>query len=148
MTDSVKFVYHSTRNLLFLFTTMPLAIAGCESVSDDTLEPEPAELLVGEEGGSGGGSGGVLGGGGGNNPSPSQACADYGDLLTDCNDPFAAWGESWCNDTLDDYYTNIGSACATAFENFMACISAKTCEEFENAYGAGCPAYPIDKHCY
>ena len=44
MTDSVKFVDHSTRNLLFLFTTMPLAIAGCESVSDDTLEPEPAEL--------------------------------------------------------------------------------------------------------
>jgi hypothetical protein len=66
-------------------------------------------------------------------------CVTYADAVTLCYDDQAgaAAGE-YCAETLVYYEMNYGAECVTAFEEWLACLSALTCEEFMGE--EACPA--------
>jgi hypothetical protein len=62
------------------------------------------------------------------------ACATYADLVTMCYDAEAGAGAaSYCADAFANYEANYGAECVAAFEDWLACLSALTCEEFTGA---------------
>lgn len=62
------------------------------------------------------------------------ACAAYGDAVTLCYDAEAgAAAASYCAEAFANYEMNYGAECVSAFEDWLACLSALTCEELTGA---------------
>lgn len=62
------------------------------------------------------------------------ACAAYGDAVTLCYDAEAgASAASYCAEAFANYEMNYGAECVAAFEDWLACLSALTCEELTGA---------------
>lgn len=58
------------------------------------------------------------------------ACATYADAITLCYDEKAgASAGQYCAESFAYYEMNYGAECVTAFEDWLACLSALTCEE-------------------
>lgn len=58
------------------------------------------------------------------------ACATYADAITNCYDDAAgAAAGQYCAETFEYYEMNYGAECITAYEDWLACLSALTCEE-------------------
>jgi hypothetical protein len=57
------------------------------------------------------------------------SCAAYADLVTMCYDEKAgATTAMYCAETLAYYEMNYGAECVTAYEDYLACLSALTCK--------------------
>ena len=62
------------------------------------------------------------------------ACTAYGDAITLCYDAEAgASAAQYCAEVFANYETNYGAECVAAFEEWLACLSALTCEELTGA---------------
>lgn len=58
------------------------------------------------------------------------ACVTYADAITLCYDEKAgASAGQYCAETFAYYEMNYGEECVTAFEDWLACLSALTCKE-------------------
>jgi hypothetical protein len=58
------------------------------------------------------------------------ACATYADAITLCYDEKAgAAAGQYCAESFAYYEMNYGAECVTAFEEWLACLSALTCKE-------------------
>jgi hypothetical protein len=111
------------------------------ATTDASTGPEPTSASGEGTGGSSGGTGGTDGTGSssgavdstGNSDSTgggAQVCADYGTTAITClGEKYGGYAEYNCNFNLD-YYTNYAAACGAAYEDYIACLSALTCEEF------------------
>lgn len=59
------------------------------------------------------------------------ACVTYAEAVTLCYDEKAgAAAGQYCAETIAYYEMMYGAECVTAFEDWLACLSALTCEEF------------------
>lgn len=97
-------------------STGPVADSGSSGPGVDTGSSGPgAETTTG---------GGVI----------PESCSTYADLVTMCYDAKAgAAAASYCADAFTNYEANYGAECVAAFEDWLACLSALTCEEFTGA---------------
>jgi hypothetical protein len=64
--------------------------------------------------------------GGGDIP---PACASYGDAIEACFAGYGADAAASCANYHATYTENYGAECVAAYEDFLACLSALTCEE-------------------
>lgn len=73
-------------------------------------------------------------------PPPYADCQAYGDLIAMCyagSNPMAAAAyAAYCEEALNGYETNYGPACAYAFSDMIACLSALSCAELR-IFGMG-----------
>jgi hypothetical protein len=62
-------------------------------------------------------------------------CTTYGDQITECymDEKAGASAAMYCGEVIAGYEKAYGAECVTAFEEFLACLSALTCEEFTGA---------------
>jgi hypothetical protein len=57
-------------------------------------------------------------------------CAVYADAITLCyHEKAGAAAGQYCAETFAYYEMNYGDECITAFEDWLACLSAVTCKE-------------------
>jgi hypothetical protein len=62
--------------------------------------------------------------------SGSNVCADYAALFEECRLSYGEYAEMYCNYTLA-YLEEYSAECAMAYADFIGCLSALSCEEFE-----------------
>lgn len=63
-----------------------------------------------------------------------ESCSTYADLVTMCYDAEAgASAATYCAEAFAAYEASYGAECVAAFEDWLACLSALTCEEFTGA---------------
>ncbi len=61
-----------------------------------------------------------------------RICLTYGDQITECymDEKAGAAATEYCAEILAAYEKTYGPDCVAAFEDYLACLSALTCEEF------------------
>lgn len=56
------------------------------------------------------------------------SCADYAAHAIDCALPYSEYAETYCSYTLE-YQLNYSAECGMAYEEYLACLTALSCEE-------------------
>ncbi|MEX1367589.1 MAG: hypothetical protein AB1Z98_30955 [Nannocystaceae bacterium] len=100
-------------------TDTPATTAATEATTDDPTEGnDTTEGMDTTAGGS-------------DTEGGSAICVTYGDFVTDCVDENSGVeAEAYCETLLVEYYNVGGEPCVVALEDFLACLSGLTCEEF------------------
>lgn len=64
-----------------------------------------------------------------------EVCVGYGEQVGVCymDKESGIAAAEYCVELIQGYYDAYGAECVTAFEEFLACLSALTCEEFTGA---------------
>lgn len=83
---------------------------------------------------------------------PSAACQAYTDLLNECD--YRGTLSMECIDYYNAYcqyeseaFGMVSPACATAYEDFLTCLSALTCEELETETACGTEGMTFETEC-
>ncbi len=68
-------------------------------------------------------------------PVVPEICTTYGDQITECYMDMRAGAAAaeYCAEVIAGYEAAYGAECVAAFEDFLACLSALTCDEFTGA---------------
>jgi hypothetical protein len=151
----------TTNNLMFLLAAAPLGM-GCIIVTDDgddtvaetgnqtsNGDTTPADTGTGTDttpvtsSGSGSGSEGPGDSTQGEESSTASVdstsgggevgnCVDYAAAAVECGLPYSEYAESYCNYTLE-YQLEYSAECGMAYEEYLACLTALSCEELMSA---------------
>lgn len=167
----------TTQNLLFLLMAAPLGMGGCvittsdddagddgstgtPPATDDGSTGDPPATDDGSTGANGstgqattaatGDSTGADDTAGSSSGGDAGVCGAYGDINAACYDEMTGTAQELaCLEVLQEYYDNYGADCAAAFEDWIVCVSALSCEDFMDPALPGCEKEDaaIDKLC-